>query len=99
MLHKTTDRDAAAFFVDAMRLASRSPQQWEALVGAGGRLLDVLASPVIWTRNGHSLDWKQLIADHGHFYLGMSGLPETAATPLAVLTYAPAVQAAKERSE
>ena len=95
MLQETTERDAAHVFLDAAKLAVRSPTQWDGLVGAGGRLLDVLASPAIWTRHGASLDWKTVLRERKHVYLGMEGLAPTTATTLAVLAYAPAIQAAK----
>ena len=38
MLDETADREAATVFLDAGRIAVRSPQQWDYLVGAGGRL-------------------------------------------------------------
>ena len=95
MLRETAERDAAHVFLDAAKLAVRAPTQWDGLVGAGGRLLDVLASPAIWTRHGASLDWKTVLRERKHVYLGMEGLAPTTATTLAVLAYAPAIQAAK----
>ncbi len=99
MLAETGDQEAARVFLDAQKFAARSPQQWEYLLGAGGRLLDVLASPAVWMRDGDSLDWKDVIRDRRHYYLGMEGLSQTAATTLAVLTYTPAIRAAKELGE
>ena len=99
LLTHTTDREAATFFEDARRLSSRSPQQWEFLVGAGGRLLDVFSSPALWARNGSSLSWKDVISRGTHYYLSMSGLPQTVATSLGILTYAAAIQATKELFE
>jgi hypothetical protein len=99
LLDATADQEAATFFHEAARAAHRSPQQWDYLAGAGGRLLDVLSSPAIWARSGHSLDWQAAIRDRRHYLLGMEGLPQTAATSLAILAYAPAIQAVKELFE
>lgn len=99
MLAESRDREAANVFLDAERFARRSPQQWDYLLGAGGRLLDVLGSPAIWMRNGESLDWKAVIRNRQHYYLGMEGLPQTVATSLAVLTYSAAIRAARELFE
>lgn len=99
MLDVTRDQSAASIFRDAARVGIRSPQQWDYLVGAGGRLLDVLSSPAIWPRNGHSLDWQAAIRDRKHFYLGMEGLSQGEATSLAILAYTPAIQAARQLAE
>lgn len=99
MLDATSDREAASFFLEAARLALRSPAQWDSLVGAGGRLLDVLASPAIAIREGRSLDWKEFLRLRRHYFLGMEGLPKATATALAILTYTPAIQTAKELFE
>jgi hypothetical protein len=99
MLEATAGREAAAFLLDARKTALRSPQQWDYLVGPGGRLLSVLSSPAVWPRSGHSLDWRELIRARRHFYLGMEGLPATVAASLAVLTYAPALEAARRLFE
>jgi hypothetical protein len=99
MLAVTGDQEAATVFREAQRLAARASQQWDYLVGAGGRLLDVLDAPAVWMRSGTSLDWKGLIRARKHFYLGMEGLPQTTATALAVLTYTPAIQAGRELFE
>ncbi len=99
MLQATADRQAATFFLDSRKTALRSPSQWDYLVGPGGRLLEVLASPAIWPRCGSSLDWRELIRSKRHFYLGMEGLPATAAASLAVLAYAPAIEAVRRLFE
>ena len=99
LLSQSAASEAAQVFAEATRLSTRSLQQWEYLMGAGGRLLEPLTSPVVWPRCGASLDWKEVIRNRRHFYLGMEGLPQSLATTLAILTYAPALQAARELSE
>lgn len=90
MLEQTRNQWASDVFRDADR---GNPQNREFLLGAGQRLLEILQSPVLWGRNGDSLDWKQFIRTKGHYSLDMSGIPQPLAKALGVFVYNSAINA------
>ena len=96
LLDNTTNQQAADEFRLAAANAKGKPSFYYSEVGSSLRMYDFLGLTPVWTHDGTSLDWKQVILDQKIVLLDLSGVSVAACRTLFMSAYTNAIHACKE---
>lgn len=87
MMQNAADRTSVEIFHRIETLGLRSPVQYAIETGASERILQPVASPVVHTRNGDSINWEKMLLEKSQVYFDLSGVTADSARSLTILAY------------
>jgi len=84
----------------AIELRSRrNPVHFETIMGASHRMLRIVQSPVLRTRHGPGISWRELLREKYQIYFDLSNVSMEAARALAIAAAHAAINAARAHFE
>lgn len=95
LMREAQDRESVAIFAKIEEIGVRNPTQYAIETGAAERILQPAGSPVVWLRNGNSVDWTELLLAKAQVYFDLSGITADAARTLAILAYTAIINACR----